>query len=109
MGWFFINRIIMLCLLLILAGCGKGETYTKQNIETRPATGIKIKNEPGIGLTYKLRKDAQIYTNPDKETAFDSLEKGTLVEVKQEAEKGFVYVTYLGQGFYVEVSDLEGI
>ena len=109
MGWFFINRIIMLCLLLILAGCGKEESYTKQNIETRPATGIKIKNEPGIGLTYKLRKDAQIYTNPDKETAFDSLEKGTIVEAKQEADKGFVYVTYIGQGFYVEVSDLEEI
>lgn len=109
MGWFSINRIIIICLLLILAGCGKEESYTKQEIETRPATGIKIKNEPGIGLTYKLKKDAQIYTNPDKETAFDSLEEGTLVEVKQEAENGFVYVTYLGQGFYVEVSDLEGI
>lgn len=109
MGWFFINRIIMLCLLLIFAGCGKEESYTKQNIETRPATGIKIKNEPGIGLTYKVRKDTQIYTNPDKETAFDSLEKGTLVEVRQEAENGFVYVTYLGQSFYVEVSDLEEI
>lgn len=109
MGWFSINRIIIICLLLIFAGCGKEETYTKQNIETRPATGIKIKNEPGIGLTYKVKKDTQIYTDPDKETAFDSIEKGTLVEVKQEAENGFVYVNYQGQGFYVEVEDLEGI
>ena len=70
---------------------------------------MKIKKEPGIGLTYKLIKDSKIYTDADKETAFDSLEKGSLVEVRQEAENGFVYVTYQGQTFYVEVDDLEGI
>lgn len=95
--------------MILLAACGKDEVYTKQNIETRPGTGIKIKDEKGIGLSYKINKDTQIYTGPDRKTAFDSLEEGAIVEVKQEAENGFVYVTYQGQEFYVEVSDLDEI
>ena len=87
----------------------KEEPYTKQNIETRSASGIKVKNEPGIGLSYKVKKDSQIYTEADKETAFDILERGTLVEVKQEAENDFVYVTYQGQSFYIEIENLEEI
>ena len=95
--------------MVLLAACGKDEVYTKQNIETRPATGIRLKDEKGIGLSYKINKDTQIYTDPDKKTAFDSLEEGAIVEVRQEEENGFVYVTYQGQEFYVEASDLEGI
>lgn len=70
---------------------------------------MKIKDEIGIGLSYKVIKDCEIYTDPDEKTAFDSLEKGTIVHVSQEEEKGFVYVTYQGQGFYIEVKNLEGI
>ncbi len=109
MGWFSINRLIIFLILLGLTGCGREEPYTKQNIETRPASGIKVKDEPGLGLTYKVKKDSQIYTEADKETAFDILEKGSLVEVKQEREDGFVYVTYQGQSFYIEIENLEEI
>ncbi|WP_296115230.1 hypothetical protein [uncultured Anaerococcus sp.] len=42
-------------------------------------------------------------------TDFDSLEKGTIVTINQEEENGFVYVTYQGQGFYIKISDLEGV
>ena len=109
MGWFSINKLFVICILCLLSACGKEDVYSKQNIETRPATGIKIKNEIGIGLSYKVIKDAKIYTEPNKETAFDRLEKGSLVQASQEEENGFVYVSYQGQGFYVEVKDLEGI
>lgn len=109
MGWFSINKLLVICILILLSACGKEEIYTKQNIETRPATGIRLKDEKGIGLLYKINKDTQIYTDPDKKTAFDSLEEGAIVEVRQEEENGFVYVTYQGQEFYVEASDLEGI
>ena len=70
---------------------------------------MKIKDEIGIGLSYKVIKDAKIYTNPDEKTAFDTLEKGSLVQASQEEENGFVYVTYQGRGFYIEVKKLEGI
>lgn len=70
---------------------------------------MKIKDEIGIGLSYKVIKDAKIYTNPDEKTAFDSLEKGSVVVGSQEEENGFVYVTYQGQSFYIRVNDLEGI
>ncbi|MBP2016114.1 hypothetical protein [Anaerococcus degeneri] len=109
MGWFTINKFIVFCLLIILAGCGKEEKYTKQDIETRPGTGMKLKDEIGIGLSYKVIKDAKIYTNPDEKTAFDSLEKGSVVVGSQEEENGFVYVTYQGQSFYIRVDCLEGI
>lgn len=70
---------------------------------------MKLKDEIGIGLSYKVIKDAKIYTNPDEKTAFDSLEKGSVVVGSQEEENGFVYVTYQGQSFYIRVNDLEGI
>lgn len=109
MGWFSINRLIIFCILLALTSCGQEKPYYKQNIQTRPASGIKVKDEPGLGLIYKVKKDSQIYSQADKETAFDILEKGTLVEVKQEREDCFVYVTYQGQGFYIEIENLEEI
>lgn len=109
MGWFIINKFIVFCLLIILSACGKDEKYTNQEIPTRPATGMKIKDEIGIGLSYKIIKDCEIYTDPDGKTAFDSLEKGTIVQASQEEEKGFVYVTYQGQGFYIEACNLEDI
>ena len=109
MGWFIINKFIVFCLLVILAGCGKEEKYTKQDIKARPATGMKIKDEIGIGLSYKIIKDCEIYTDSDEKTAFDTLEKGSVVQPSQEEENGFVYVTYQGQGFYIEVKNLEGI
>lgn len=93
----------------MLSACGKEDVYSKQNIETRPATEIKIKKEIGIGLSYKVKKDIKIYSETNKETAFDRLEKGSIVQASQEEENGFVYVTYQGQGFYVEVKDLEDI
>ena len=70
---------------------------------------MKLKDEIGIGLSYKLIKDAQIYTDPDEKTAFDTLEKGSVVQATQEEENGFAYVTYQGQSFYIEVKKLEGI
>ena len=70
---------------------------------------MKIKDEIGIGLSYKVIKDCEIYTDPDEKTAFDSLQKGTIVQASQEEEKGFVYVTYQGQGFYIKACNLEGI
>lgn len=70
---------------------------------------MKLKDEIGIGLSYKVIKDAKIYTNPDEKTAFDSLEKGSVVVGSQEEENGFVYVTYQGQSFYIRVDCLEGI
>lgn len=109
MGWFTINKFIVFCLLIVLAGCGKEEKYTKQEIPTRPGTGIKLKDEIGIGLSYKVIKDAKIYTDPDEKTAFDTLEKGSVVQASQEEENGFAYVTYQGQSFYIEVKNLEGI
>ncbi|WP_308652737.1 hypothetical protein [uncultured Anaerococcus sp.] len=109
MGWFTINKFIIFCLLIILAGCGKEEKYTKQDIETRPGTGMKLKDEIGIGLSYKVIKDAKICTNPDEKTVFDTLEKGSVVVGSQEEENGFVYVTYQGQSFYIRVDFLEGI
>ena len=93
----------------MLSACGKEDVYSKQNIETRPATESKIKKEIGIGLSYKVKKDVKIYSKANKETAFDRLEKGSIVQASQEEENGFVYVTYQGQGFYVEVKDLEDI
>lgn len=109
MGWFTINKLVILCLLIILSACGKEEKYTKQDIPTRPGTGIKLKDEIGIGLSYRLVRDAKIYTDPDEKTAFDTLEKGSVVVVSQEEENGFAYVTYQGQSFYIEVKNLEGI
>lgn len=109
MGWFTINKLVIFCLLIILSACGKEEKYTKQDIPTRPGTGIKLKDEIGIGLSYKVIKDAKIYTNPDEKTAFDTLEKGSVVVASQEEENGFAYVTYQGQSFYIEVKNLEGI
>lgn len=109
MGWFTINKFIVFCLLIILAGCGKEEKYTKQEIPTRPATGMKLKDEIGIGLSYKVIRDSEIYTEPDEETAFDTLEKGSVVVGSQEEENGFVYVIYQGQSFYIEVKNLQGI
>ena len=109
MGWFTINKLVIFCLLITLAGCGKEEKYTKQDIPTRPGTGIKLKDEIGIGLSYKVIKDAKIYTNPDEKTAFDTLEKGSVVQASQEEENGFAYVTYQGQSFYIKVEDIEGI
>ena len=69
MGWFTINKFIVFCLLIVLAGCGKEEKYTKQEIPTRPGTGIKLKDEIGIGLSYKVIKDAKIYTDPDEKNS----------------------------------------
>ena len=109
MGWFTINKLVILCLLIILSACGKEEKYTKQDIPTRPATGIKLKKEIGVGSSYKLIKDAKIYTDPDEKTAFDTLEKGSVVQASQEEENGFAYVSYQGQSFYIEVKNLEGI
>ncbi|WP_311376389.1 hypothetical protein [Anaerococcus lactolyticus] len=109
MGWFTINKLVILCLLIILSACGKEEKYTKQDIPTRPATGIKLKKEIGVGLSYKLIKDSKIYTDPDEKTAFDTLEKGSVVQASQEEVNGFAYVTYQGQSFYIEVKNLEGI
>lgn len=109
MGWFTINKLVILCLLIILSACGKEEKYTKQDIPTRPATGIKLKKEIGVGWSYKLIKDAKIYTDPDEKTAFDTLEKGSVVQASQEEENGFAYVSYQGQSFYIEVKNLEGI
>lgn len=109
MGWFTINKLVILCLLIILSACGKEEKYTKQDIPTRPGTGIKLKDEIGIGLSYRLVRDAKIYTDPDEKTAFDTLEKGSVVQASQEEENGFAYVSYQGQSFYIEVKNLEGI
>ena len=109
MGWFTINKLVIFCLLITLAGCGKEEKYTKQDIPTRPGTGIKLKDEIGIGLSYRLVRDAKIYTDPDEKTAFDTLEKGSVVVGSQEEENGFAYVTYQGQSFYIKVKDIEGI
>ena len=109
MGWFTINKLVILCLLIILSACGKEEKYTKQDIPTRPGTGIKLKDEIGIGLSYRLVRDAKIYTDPDEKTAFDTLEKGSVVVASQEEENGFAYVTYQGQSFYIEVKNLQGI
>ena len=63
----------------------------------------------GIGLSYKLVKDSKIYAEPDEKTAFDILEKDSVVQASQEEENGFVYVTYQGQSFYIKVKNLEGI
>ena len=63
----------------------------------------------GIGLSYKLVKDSKIYAEPDEKTAFDVLEKDSVVQASQEEENGFVYVTYQGQSFYIKVKNLEGI
>lgn len=93
----------------MLTACGKEEKYTKQDIEIREGSGIKVKDEMGIGLSYKLVKDSKIYAKPDEKTAFDVLEKDSVVQVSQEEENGFVYVTYQGQSFYIEVKNLEGI
>ena len=109
MGWFSINKLVIILTLIMLTACGKEEKYTKQDIETRTATGMKLKDEIGIGLSYKVIRDAEIYTDPDEKTAFDTLEKGSIVQASQEEEKGFAYVTYQGQGFYIKVNDLEGI
>lgn len=93
----------------MLTACGKEEKYTKQDIEIREGSGIKVKDEMGIGLSYKLVKDSKIYAKPDEKTAFDILEKDSVVQASQEEENGFVYVTYQGQSFYIEVKNLEGI
>lgn len=93
----------------MLTACGKEEKYTKQDIEIREGSGIKVKDEMGIGLSYKLVKDSKIYAEPDEKTAFDILEKDSVVKASQEEENGFVYVTYQGQSFYIEVKNLEGI
>lgn len=93
----------------MLTACGKEEKYTKQDIEIREGSGIKVKDEMGIGLSYKLVKDSKIYAKPDEKTAFDILEKDSVVKASQEEENGFVYVTYQGQSFYIEVRNLEGI
>lgn len=95
--------------MLVLAACGRKDSYSKQDIKTRPATGMKVKDEIGIDLSYRLIKDSKIYGEADKETAFDTLEKDSVVKALQEEENGFVYVTYQGQDFYIEVSNLEGI
>ena len=109
MGWFTINKLVIFCLLIILTGCGKVDKYIKQDIPTRPGTGIKLKDEIGVGLSYKLIRDAKIYTDPDEKTAFDTLEKGAVVQASQEEENGFAYVNYHGQSFYIKVDDVEGI
>ena len=93
----------------MLTACGKEEKYVKQDIEIREGSGIKVKDEIGIGLSYKLVKDSKIYAEADEKTAFDILEKNSVVQCSQEEENGFVYVTYQGQSFYIEVSNLEGI
>ena len=93
----------------MLTACGKEEKYTKQDIEIREGSGIKVKDEMGIGLSYKLVKDSKIYAEPDEKTAFDILEKDSVVKASQEEENGFVYVTYQGQSFYIKVKNLEGI
>lgn len=93
----------------MLTACGKEEQYTKQDIEIRLGRGIKVKDEIGIGFSYKLVKDSKIYAEPDEKTAFDILEKNSVVQCAQEEENGFVYVTYQGQSFYIEVDNLEGI
>lgn len=93
----------------MLTACGKEEKYVKQDIEIREGSGIKVKDEMGIGLSYKLVKDSKIYAEPDEKTAFDILEKDSVVKASQEEENGFVYVTYQGQSFYIEVKNLEGI
>lgn len=93
----------------MLTACGKEEKYVKQDIEIRLGSGIKVKDEIGIGFSYKLVKDSKIYAEPDEKTAFDILEKDSVVKASQEEENGFVYVTYQGQSFYIEVKNLEGI
>ena len=75
----------------------------------RPPSGIRVKDELGIGLSYRLREDSKIYTAPDIKTDFDTLEKDTILTVSQEEEDGFVYASYQGQGFYIESNKLEGI
>lgn len=54
-------------------------------------------------------KDSEIFSSPEKNASFDTLEKGSLVKILQEEENGFVFVEYNGDKFYIETCNLSEI
>ena len=58
---------------------------------------------------YEVTEDTNLYSDLDGKEAFDSLDKGSIVTILEEAEKGFVRVDYNGNQAYVKVSLLKGI
>jgi hypothetical protein len=85
-------------------------TYNPQHIEIKENKKSKyIDEEVQINGLYETIEDAKMYSKADDSTAFDSLDKGSIVTILEEAEKGFVRVDYNGNQAYVKVSLLKGI
>lgn len=54
-------------------------------------------------------KDSEIFSSPEKNASFDTLEKGSIVKILQEEENDFVFVEYNGDKFYIETCNLSEI
>lgn len=106
-GWSTIYKLLVLA--LILTACNKDNSYQGQDIKIRESQKTSYKDELAIGLDYRLIRDSNIYSDPDESTAFDTLEKDSLVTVILEEENGFVYVSFAGDSFYIKAKNLENI
>nr|WP_157885475.1 hypothetical protein [Anaerococcus mediterraneensis] len=109
MGWFIINKLLIVFLSILLVGCAKDETYKKQDIKIRPSSKMTIKEEVPINMDCQVLEDTEIYADMDDKTAFDILEKGSIVRVILSEDKGFVYVNFLGQNFYIKKDKLKSL
>lgn len=109
MGWFIINKFLIIFLSILLVGCAKDESYKKQDIKIRPGSKMTIKEELPINLECKVLEDTEIYTEMDEKTAFDILEKGSIVRVILPENRGFAYVNFLGQNFYIKADKLKNL
>lgn len=56
-----------------------------------------------------VEEDSEIFSSPEKNASFGTLEKGSLVKILQEEENGFVFVEYNGDNFYIETCNLSEI
>ena len=109
MGWSIINKFLIILLSILLVGCAKDKSYKKQDIKIRQASKTTIKKELPINLDCQVIEDTEIYTEMDEKTAFDILEKGSIVRVILPENKGFAYVNFLGQNFYIKADKLKNL
>lgn len=94
---------------MILTSCGKEVTYQKQDIEIREGSPSHVKSDYAIGLPYELIEESELYEDEEAKRSFETLDKGSLVNILGESEEDLIYVDYLGLRGYVDKTKLKEI
>lgn len=83
--------------------------YQKKDIEISDETLGKISDEIFINTDYRLKEDAILYEDDNRNTAFETLEEGMVVRVLMEPYGGLAYISFEGLRGYVDLDKLEEI